>query len=287
MKVHAINFHGDRLLGVEAEGPVMIPVKPICDALGLDWEGQRQRIERHPVLSKGACIIQVPFGPGGKQGMACLPLTRLNFWLATVNSDRIENKAIRDRVILYQEECADVLFAHFMKGQIFDAKGTVTLLQNDLFAEQPGGDKVQIDLSITRAAVERTEATTHRIEQQIARTSAEIQKAVVDNATVTRRPALSIDQQLHDFVVRKHYNGYCPACDRRARIIEDDGRHTKLYHHDHWTGNKSKRGRYEMIPVCKDCNIGFETKGTRASPRVKIKVELFFQYVYDESNNLL
>jgi hypothetical protein len=49
--------------------------------------------------------------------MVCLPLDRINFWLATIHPDRIRDPAARERVILYQRECADVLYRYFHRGE--------------------------------------------------------------------------------------------------------------------------------------------------------------------------
>jgi hypothetical protein len=34
-------------------------------------------------LAKGMVMMTIPFGSGGAQEMVCLPLDRVNFWLAT------------------------------------------------------------------------------------------------------------------------------------------------------------------------------------------------------------
>lgn len=110
----AVDFHGATLLAVRGETPAetMVAMKPVVEGMGLDWEGQRQRIARNPVLAKGACEIQVP-SADGPQAMTALPLSRLSFWLATIQPNKVPDAETRARVIRYQEECADVLFAHF------------------------------------------------------------------------------------------------------------------------------------------------------------------------------
>lgn len=47
--------------------------------------------------------------------MQALPLSRLPFWLATVNPNKVK-AAIRERVILFQEQAADVLAAAFLSN---------------------------------------------------------------------------------------------------------------------------------------------------------------------------
>ena len=48
-------FYGDELSAVrveiEGKSAVYVPVRPICDYMGVDWSSQRQRINRDPVLS--------------------------------------------------------------------------------------------------------------------------------------------------------------------------------------------------------------------------------------------
>jgi hypothetical protein len=52
-------------------------IKPICERLGVDWEGQRQRIQRDPVLAKGTCVIKVPSAQG-LQDTVALSLFKLH-----------------------------------------------------------------------------------------------------------------------------------------------------------------------------------------------------------------
>ena len=47
-----VQFYGDMIIAVRSQGSgVYVPVRPICDLLGVDWSAQRQRISRDPVLS--------------------------------------------------------------------------------------------------------------------------------------------------------------------------------------------------------------------------------------------
>lgn len=72
----------------------------------------RQRINRDPVMAKATSIMLVPFAGKGQE-VTCLKLNRVNFWLATIDSNRIKDESVREKVRLYQEECADVLYEHF------------------------------------------------------------------------------------------------------------------------------------------------------------------------------
>jgi len=89
-----------------------VAMKPICENIGLDWDAQRQKINRHPILSKGKVMITAPSN-GGLQEMLMLPIKMLNGWLFGIDSSRVK-ESIKDVVISYQEECFDVLAEHFM-----------------------------------------------------------------------------------------------------------------------------------------------------------------------------
>ena len=111
--IKTVNFHGDTLVTVANDSGVpLIAIRPICDALGLDWSAQLKRIKRHSVLSKAVAMMATPFGGLG-QDMACLPLDKLDFWLATIDDGRVKDPETRNRLIQYQEECAKCLYKHF------------------------------------------------------------------------------------------------------------------------------------------------------------------------------
>jgi len=109
-----VDFHGQVLHAVDQGGRPYVPIKPICVNLGIDWEGQRQRILRDSVLYEGACMIKAP-SPGGEQEMLCLPLEYLNGWLFGIDDRRVAPQ-IRDALILYKREAYVALHDYFIKG---------------------------------------------------------------------------------------------------------------------------------------------------------------------------
>jgi hypothetical protein len=128
-------FYDDELTAVLVrvgdEDQVFVPVRPLCDYLGVDWSAQRKRIVGDPVLSEVARSVAVTATEaGGKREMLCLPLELLNGWLFGVNATRVKPE-IRERLIRYQKECYRVLAKAFVKdpaaGDVSPA--TATLLQ--------------------------------------------------------------------------------------------------------------------------------------------------------------
>ena len=112
-KIMTVKFRGSEILGFHMGGVVFVALKPIVEGMGLNWEPQRQRVQRDPVLSKGASMIKVPLGRGGPREMVCLPLELIHGWLFTIDSSRVKAQETREKVILFQEECYRVLYQHF------------------------------------------------------------------------------------------------------------------------------------------------------------------------------
>lgn len=110
-KLTTIDFHDDTLFAVEAPEGVFVAIKPICDALGVSPDRQRDRVRRDPVLSEGATMMGVP-STGGVQETFCLRLDLLQGWLFGIDAARVKPEA-RDRVLAYKRECCAVLFRHF------------------------------------------------------------------------------------------------------------------------------------------------------------------------------
>ncbi len=118
-----VAFYDDDIIAVQTEsGDVYVPIRPICDLLGIAWSAQRLRINRDPVLSEDLIPVIVTItGPNhGKPqtvDMMSLPLKRLAGFLFGIQSRRVKED-IRDRLIRYQRECYDVLSAAFTTGRL-------------------------------------------------------------------------------------------------------------------------------------------------------------------------
>lgn len=117
-EIVTVNFRGDELYGFKQDDGVFIALKPISEAIGLAWGSQYNRVMRDPVLSEGVSIMKTPFGGQANQEAVCLKMELLNGWLFGVETSRIKDDEVRERVILYQRECYEVLHRHFSKGRL-------------------------------------------------------------------------------------------------------------------------------------------------------------------------
>lgn len=120
-----VNFRGDELYGFENDDGIFVALKPIVESMGIDWSSQLKRVKRDVILSEGMVIMTTPFGRGGDQDAVCLKLELVNGWLFTIDTSRIKDDAVREKVIVYQRECYQVLSKHFL-GKSFATMPNMT-----------------------------------------------------------------------------------------------------------------------------------------------------------------
>ncbi len=95
------------------EQKAYVPVRPICEFLGVTWSPQLRRINRDPILSEVASSVTVTVTEAGQHGqMLCLPIDYLNGWLFGINANRVK-EGVRERLLRYQRECYQVLAQAF------------------------------------------------------------------------------------------------------------------------------------------------------------------------------
>ncbi|MFW5941914.1 MAG: phage antirepressor N-terminal domain-containing protein [Chloroflexota bacterium] len=113
-----VAFYDDTIVAVRVPpGDVYIPLRQMCDFLGIDWSSQRQRIKRDPVLEEKTRSVVVTTTDRGDREMLSLPLGYLAGWLFGINASRVREE-VRDRLIRYQRECYDVLAEAFEDGRL-------------------------------------------------------------------------------------------------------------------------------------------------------------------------
>lgn len=131
-----VEFYEDTIMAVRlAKEGIYIPIKPICDLLGVDWGGQYRRIQRDSVLSEEVRRIDVTSTRRGTQPMICLPLDFISGFLFGLNPDRVKPE-LRDRIIRYQRECYKVLSEAFQEGRLTADPTFDELLESDTPAVQ-------------------------------------------------------------------------------------------------------------------------------------------------------
>lgn len=112
-KYAQFSVSGDELLAVFRPGEGMaVPVRLVCERLGLNARRQTERLLKHPVLSRGMRRDRVPVG-GRILEVDVLLHKYVAFWLATISPDQV-GADVYDRLVAYQTEVADILAAIYI-----------------------------------------------------------------------------------------------------------------------------------------------------------------------------
>lgn len=115
----------------DENGEVFVPIKPICQAIGVDVESQIDKIQSDEILGPTTVLSTVVAADGKGREMRSLPLKYIYGWLFTINPKNVAPEA-RETVTRYRRECYDVLYEHFtgsMRHTIETNNAEIELLQ--------------------------------------------------------------------------------------------------------------------------------------------------------------
>jgi hypothetical protein len=101
-----LEFEGKTLVFLAVDGQYWIALKPICEALGVNYNRQFQEVKSNPVYSQLFAQKQMVAADGKMRKMVCLPEKRIYGWLMQIQSNV---PGLNE----YQIKCHDILFDHF------------------------------------------------------------------------------------------------------------------------------------------------------------------------------
>lgn len=127
MSIQTVKFHDQTIQVLQHEGKPYVAIKSIVENIGLDWSSQHKRINRNRVLSQGVVMMTTP-SKGGAQEVVALPLGMLNGWLFGIDINRVRPE-IQEALYLYQLECFDILYQHFLPKVAEAFPNTITVEQ--------------------------------------------------------------------------------------------------------------------------------------------------------------
>lgn len=106
------------IVSLMESGNNLIPIKPICEALGIAYAPQFSKIKEDEDLSS-VVTLRVTTGSDNKQyEMVCLPLEFIFGWLFTINPKNVKPEA-QDAVRQYRLQCYRALYEYFTEPQTF------------------------------------------------------------------------------------------------------------------------------------------------------------------------
>ena len=134
-----IEFNNKKIWYFRKDGEILILVKSVCEALNVDFERQRKRINDDPILGPAPSnqTVQVP-GEKQKRQYFCLPERYVYGWIFSIQSNS-------DELIEYKKECYNVLYSHFHK---------IITRQTAIYKEMTASKKIITDFEIKISAIE-------------------------------------------------------------------------------------------------------------------------------------
>jgi hypothetical protein len=127
-----IEFYDDRLIAVRTkDGRVYAVIGHMCEALGIETQGQTRRIQRHAVLARGYGWVDILSTQGEatqRRRAQALRVDLVPLWLSGVRTSSVREEA-RPKLERFQEEAAAVLWEAFQEGRLTADEGFESLLR--------------------------------------------------------------------------------------------------------------------------------------------------------------
>lgn len=178
-----LEFAGALLpVGTNEQGKHVVPVKPLADAIGLEWTRQHKKLS-DTYLSKrlGVCIVPMYYA-GQTREMVCIRMDRVSAYLNCINPDMVRaqgNEPAADFLEAKHQEWDDLIDAYEMEFGTLAKKGK-TVVQ-----KQPG---VRDFLSVLRAKEQADSEPERKVLHLLARKIAKdlgapFQEDIIDRAS--------------------------------------------------------------------------------------------------------
>ena len=260
-----VRFYGDDLVAViiEEHGRrrVYVPLRPICDYLGLTWPGQWERTRGDEVLAPEVRSVRVTLTERGARTVQCLPLDLLSGWLFGVQARRVKPE-LKEKIIRYRRECFHVLWEAFqtdmlpllnptspdpdprvtaLAGQIDLVRAELTFLREHLSAILLAEDRIE-------DVAGRLEQATTLLEQLVGR---QTQQAAQLEDTADLAAGLAVAVARIDERTARLTPAHCRAVqDQVTSIVEETARQRKPISYSRLYGGLKHRfavGSYSEI----------------------------------------
>jgi len=149
-----------------------IPIQDVCKALGVDTEGQRQRILRDEAIADRLTNLplETPYRDTTRiQEVVCLNLRSLPYWLGTVEARRVKEEH-RKKVILFKREFAEAAWFVFRS----DIVPRDVLAEMDSFAT-PQEQEYAALMDEARQLRRKMDLLSGKVDDELARVGATVQ----------------------------------------------------------------------------------------------------------------
>ncbi|MFZ1398455.1 MAG: phage antirepressor N-terminal domain-containing protein [Candidatus Promineifilaceae bacterium] len=214
-----------------------VPVRPMCDFLGVAWSPQLRRINRDPILSEVATSVTVTVTEAGQRGqMLCLPIDFLNGWLFGINATRVK-PTVKERLLRYQRECYQVLAQAFTpqspQGESATMSALVQVREMGLAIVRMAEEQMEFERRLMTTEVRLDQAAT--VYGDLTKRVKSLEAQLTPGKTVSEAQASQISQAVKAVAL---------ALGQKSGRNEFGGVYGELYRRYDITG-------YKMLPLAK------------------------------------
>lgn len=101
-----LEFNGQAIYFLAKDGVYWIAIKPICDAIGIDYDAQVKSMKADRILSEHMGTHAIQTGKEKLKNWVCLPEFFIYGWIFSLKGS---SKGLHD----YQWQCYELLYNHF------------------------------------------------------------------------------------------------------------------------------------------------------------------------------
>lgn len=105
-----VSFLDTTLYIIEHNNEPYAPIRPIIKGMGLTWQSQQRKIQSNN--ERWGVIEMMTPSEGGPQKTLCMPPRKLPAFFANIHPNKVRPEP-RPRIVRFQNECDDVLWAHY------------------------------------------------------------------------------------------------------------------------------------------------------------------------------
>lgn len=203
-------------------------LKPFIEAIGLNWRGQQEFIERDALLISTRRKIRLVGKDGKKRKMLCMELEALPSYLFKLDPNQYPDER-GEMLLAWQREVKAAIFA-WQNGEI--------VFRSSRPAKADPADLAPILGQFIMEFREFREDVTDRVSK--------LEKGEA-------RKALSVKTvNQHIFIIQERFGGLCPCC-QKNQVVLPSGRLTNEAEKDHWFA-RYKNGLHDTWIICSQCH---------------------------------
>ena len=166
MKTNSIIVNEKVIYIITVGSEKYVPIRPICQALGVSFQKQIEKIKTDAILSS-VVTLRVTTGADGKEyKMASIPLKYIFGWLFTINPENVKPE-IKHSIIQYRKECYDALFDSFTKRTSLLKEKTEYQIEIEALEEDLKSDDRYIKIQELKSSIKMTSQQLNSLDKNV------------------------------------------------------------------------------------------------------------------------